>query len=235
MFASFLITFVCLTSLSCLYLLDFVLEGDRRRSKLIWFFLSHVFCACHDYWYIDCNYDISLSLYDTMDNNYENKLSTLYLVAGGIWLSQLLELTIFSKTRDIDIFTMFSHHILTLLLLLVSFRIEKKAFGVLILFQHDTSDILVSFTKLIAKYRPNSLILKFSYIAMLLIWAYYRLYWFSYVLVVNTLVPKLFEIPMMWKTCVLMLVILAFLHHYWFFLMIKIAFKPDKVKAYESS
>lgn len=225
----------CLVSLKSLWYFDTLFQGDRTRSKLLWFFVIHIFCTLNDYAYIDLDYDVTQNLRpETVANDYEKSLHYLYLVSIGIWMSQLLETTVYSKTRDVDMLVMCSHHLITLLLLCVSYVCKQKAFGALILFQHDASDILVSFTKLLAKLKPDSFLVPFAYIGMLITWAYYRLYRFSYVLVVSMLLPKFFHFPVEWKFCMVMLSILSGLHHYWFVLMVKIAFKTDKVKAYES-
>lgn len=230
-----LVALLCFISLKSLWFFDTLFQGDRRRSKLIWFFMLHICCTAHDYAYIDLNYDIMHHIQaQTAYSEYERSLHYFYLISIGVWLSQLLEITIYAKTRDVDVVVMCSHHCITLSLLIVSYAYKQKAFGALVLFQHDSSDILVSFTKMMVKLRPNSLIVPVAYVSMLAIWAYCRLYRFAYVLVATTLLPKFLEFPIEWKLCVLMLCILCTLHIYWFVLMVKIAFKNNKVKAYES-
>jgi hypothetical protein len=230
-----LVAFSCFASLNSLWCFDRLFQGDRKRSKMLWFFFLHICCTAHDYIYVDQDYDITRHLQaDMADGNYEGSLHYLYLVSIGVWLSQLLETTVYAKTSDVDVVVMCSHHVITLALLLVSFACKQKAFGALILFQHDVSDIFVSFTKMMVKLRPDSPIVPIAYVYMLATWAYWRLYRFSYVLVGITLLPTFFELPMVWQSCVVMLSCLAGLHHYWFILMVRIAFKTDKVKAYES-
>lgn len=229
-----LVAFSCFASLKSLRFFDGLFDGDRKRSKLIWFCTLHIFCTAHDYMYVDQNYNITRHLQvDTADGQYEESLHYLYLVSIGVWLSQLLETTVYAKTPDVDVVVIYLHHVITLALLIVSFACRQKAFGALILFQHDASDILVSFTKIMVKLRPDSPIVPVAYIGMLVTWTYWRLYRFAYVLVYATLIPKFFEFPISWKICVLMLCFLSGLHSYWFALMVKIAFKTDKVKAYE--
>jgi len=230
-----LIALSCFTSLKMLWFLDTCFQGNRKSSKLLWFLLLHVCCTAHEYMYVDQNYDITHHLQvETTDNEYEKSLHYLYIISIGVWLSQLLETTVYARTHDVDFIVMCSHHLITLALLLISYTCNQKAFGALILFQHDTSDILVSFTKMMVKLKPASLVVPIAYLGMLAAWAYWRLYLFSYVLVVNILIPRFFELPFTWKICVLMLTSLAGLHHYWFVLMVKIAFKENKVRAYES-
>lgn len=186
--------------------------------------------------YVDQNYDIThhfqskTAYYD----DYEKSLHYLYIISIGVWLSQLLEMTIYVKTHDVDDFVMYFHHLITLALLVVSYTCNQKALGALVLYQHDVSDILVSFTKMMVKLKPDSMVVPFAYVGMILTWAYWRLYRFAYVLVGTTLLPRFFEFPVAWKACVVMLTILATLHFYWFALMVNIAFKKNKAQAYES-
>lgn len=79
--------------------------------------------------------------------NPEWNLVIYYYYAMGFYLSEAFSLIAEKSTRRADFWEYFLHHIVTLLLIFLSHSTWLHRFGVYILFIHDASDVLLSFTK----------------------------------------------------------------------------------------
>lgn len=75
------------------------------------------------------------------------KLVIYYYYAMGFYLSEVFSLVAEKSTRRADFWEYFLHHVVTLLLIFLSHSSWLHRFGAYILFIHDASDVLLSFTK----------------------------------------------------------------------------------------
>ena len=222
--------------------LDHRMENDRTKSKLLWYLSHHIIGTAFDLAYLDVSYNV-LDHTDPLTKNiiYETSLEPHYAIAFGIWCSILAEafvVTIAPKpshiSHDIDHHLMIVHHVITLGLLAISFYLQLKAFGVLILFLHDISDICVTATKIAAKFKFSTLLIP-SYISMISTWIYFRLYWFSWELVYTSLWSSFSTFTFLMQISTGLLTILACFHMWWFILMLRLAGRQDKVHIYENT
>merc|ERR1712226_2799 len=71
----------------------------------------------------------------------------LYLIQMGIWIWTAFSHR-FLEARHKDYFVMYAHHIVTLLLIAGSYHLEYNRIGVLVLFLHDASDIVIDLMKM---------------------------------------------------------------------------------------
>jgi len=148
-----------------------------------------------------------------------------YTVQFGFHLESLFSHTL-SKPRS-DYMEMMLHHIVTLLLIFLSYMSNYSTAGAIILFLHDWSDILVSIVKAIADIKVPSWLLGGVFILLMVSWAYTRLYVLPFE-VIKVCCFSSFHAPnmtlnsMILMTC--MLLILLVLHFYWFVIFCQVLY-----------
>ena len=158
--------------------LDSQCGGDRAKSSIPWFLCQQVLCTVVELLCIDFKYEVLNHLdKDAVDLVYEQSLHLPYCLTIGIWLSVLVE-ALLMRRDEVDSTVMLIHHFATLALLLISAYLEFRAFGILVLFLHDASDLSVTMTKLLAKTDARQDMVVTSYVIMMASWIYFRLYWF---------------------------------------------------------
>jgi len=113
-------------------------------------------------------------------------LETLYMVQMAIWVvTGMFHVFVFEKQSDYLV--MLAHHVATIGLVGLSFSYNYQRFGLLVLYVHDISDIMIDLLKL-----TNYLKLDFErgiplvepvFITNLITWVYFRMYLLPYVIV----------------------------------------------------
>nr|CAB3230105.1 ceramide synthase 1-like [Phallusia mammillata] len=137
-----------------------------------------------------------------------------------------------------------THHAVSILLLALSFLCKYFHLGLLVLFCHDLSDVFLEATKLAVYYKTKGgrwftageIVSTAGFIMLAITWFVYRLYWFplkaiyasTYIAV--QLHPDLPPFSL-FLNCLLM--ILLFMHVYWFTLILRIVYDVTTGKSRE--
>jgi len=109
----------------------------------------------------------------------DDSVRLLYMTQLAIWL-----VTCFShkyvEEKHKDYFLMYSHHLVTIALVIGSYVFGYTHIGIVVLFIHDVSDIPIDCLKL-ANYlkledKPGFFIVEMSYTSVMVVWLYMRLY-----------------------------------------------------------
>ena len=114
-------------------------------------------------------------------NNIDNylRIKILYIFHFLSCFSQLIIVYLKPKNlHDKHHNMMFTHHILTLLLLIISYAFNYTIIGIYILYLHEISDIFLDLTK-IFKYLYRFNLAKFFMTLLIIIWFYLRIYNFG--------------------------------------------------------
>ena len=121
---------------------------------------------------------------------------------------------------------MFLHHFVSLLLLIFSFISNYLRFGALILFELGIAEIPTNISRLLVNLKGIKLGLTVSTAAMMIVWFYTRCYVFPYEIIYKGIYigayscfPEEYYIAI-WVYMGLLL-LLAILQYYWFFIMVK--------------
>jgi len=155
-------------------------------------------------------------------------LERLYIIQTAIWAY-----TAFShrwiESRHKDYFVMFTHHVVTIFLISVSWFINLK-FGVLVLLLHDASDIGVDLLKM-SNYAGRGSesgglpITEVIFVTALVVWIYLRLWVYPTVLLRSAFYESVMVCEDVGVNCSVMrlaLVILQIMHVWWTYLLIRI-------------
>ena len=109
-------------------------------------------------------------------------IHVLYLLQMALWVDTCFQHR-FVEERHKDYLLMYTHHLVTIALVGVSYYYNYLRVGVLVLYIHDVSDIPVDLLKLCNYCQlegPKGLFLtELAFVTNLLTWTYYRLYLLS--------------------------------------------------------
>jgi ceramide synthetase len=113
------------------------------------------------------------------------EITLIYYIECGFYLHSIYG-TIYMDIVRKDFYVMLIHHILTMTLIIVSYATRYHKIGLLVLFVHDVTDILLEFTKcnVYIKNRGgkfhsiNEIISNIGFTAFTAAWYLFRLYWF---------------------------------------------------------
>lgn len=161
---------------------------------------------------------------------YQSSLNTMYACAGGMWMAVLVEWCVY-PTKQKDRYLMLIHHLVTLALLGGSYIGGVQAVGGLVLFLHDTCDIVVMVLKLAAKYNMPEYMLNTTYVITLMTWMYTRIYLFGYHLVFQDIAMSYIlmgqgEVTTGLYIMTTGLMFLAGAHVWWLVLLLKLPCNP---------
>lgn len=114
-----------------------------------------------------------------------NEIKWVYVLECGFYVHSVYA-TLFMDEKRKDFVAMLIHHFLTLVLLIVSYGTRFHKVGILVLFVHDATDILLEFSKcnIYLKnrggkfYSVHENISNIGFVAFLSAWYLFRLYWF---------------------------------------------------------
>ena len=120
------------------------------------------------------------------------------------------------------------HHVLTVVLMMVSYSIRAFAFGFAVLITHEISDCLMYMTRLVRELTISKQALPIVFIAMVLTWTYTRSVIFISEVIYPLITQVVFEFDVvryMFYLCVAGLLILGFLNTYWTVLIFNMGYK----------
>lgn len=152
-------------------------------------------------------------------------LDVYYMIGLGFHFESLVSHTL-SKPRN-DYVEMMLHHVVTVFLIFLSYMSNYSNLGAIVLFLHDWSDICVSVTRSLMDLSINSLIPFSSFIIMITVWGYTRLYVLPFEITKVAAIEGLKPSGMTFHGLLLqtsMLLVLQVLHIYWFCLFLYIAY-----------
>ncbi|EDQ89724.1 uncharacterized protein MONBRDRAFT_20758 [Monosiga brevicollis MX1] len=123
-----------------------------------------------------------------------------------------------------DYWVMFSHHVITILLIYCSYVFGYQRVGMLVLLCHDVSDIFLDYAKCF-HYLDLDMLSTLTFVNMLISWVLYRLYYYPTIAINSAMFesieegpkPKFHELFCIWLS------LLQILHVYWFGLMLDVA------------
>jgi len=155
----------------------------------------------------------------------EPSLAAFYLFQFGFyWHSLYTHLTI--EVKRSDFWPLLFHHIVTILLIYVSYNLGFYRIGLLVLVVHDTNDVFLEIGKIYV-YRKNDLMAKATFAIMLISWINTRLSIFPFMIIKSTMYETIEFIPwdiaprLLYYEFNIGLSFLLCLHIYWFGLMIR--------------
>lgn len=117
----------------------------------------------------------------------------LYFVECGFYLHSIYA-TLYMDEKRKDFSVMLIHHVLTMTLIIVSYATRYHKIGILVVFVHDVTDILLEFTKCNVylknrnkKYYPfHEYVANFGFVSFAFAWYLFRLYWFPLKILYST-------------------------------------------------
>jgi sphingoid base N-stearoyltransferase len=128
------------------------------------------------------------------------EIKWLYFIECGFYVHSVYA-TIYMDTKRKDFLVMLIHHFLTMTLIIVTYATRYQKVGVMVLFVHDITDILLEFTKCnvylrkrngkfysIHEYLSNCFFIIFT-----LVWFVFRLYWFPLKILYTSSVVSVYE------------------------------------------
>lgn len=199
----------------------------------------------HDWtWYTNISSDGPGEVWEPVDQRQDPVLNAFYLVQLSIWISTAISHRFF-EARHKDYFVMYAHHVATITLIGWSWSVGALRIGFIVLLIHDSSDILVDAVKT-ANYAgldENSglYIVEVLFFLNLISWFCIRLVVYPFTVVDSALNDHMkimggresLAESMSLKGCVALLAFLVTLHAWWFFLLVRMAYRlavADSVK-----
>uniref|UniRef100_A0A0R3RUV4 TLC domain-containing protein n=1 Tax=Elaeophora elaphi TaxID=1147741 RepID=A0A0R3RUV4_9BILA len=161
-----------------------------------------------------------------------------YVIETSFYCSLIVSSLLFDVRRA-DFIQMTVHHVITILLLLLSFVMNMVRIGTLILFSHDMADVFLELGKL-CRYAGWKTVLTCVFVAFMVVWIVTRLIYFPFFIIRSILfdAPVLIQADYRWENIrqppivprlfAVMLLSLLILHIYWTFIIMKIALKSVK-------
>ena len=132
-------------------------------------------------------------LNNNMIKNYQKHEITsrdkfLYILSLCYYIIELVQFG-FKKIKRKDDTQMLIHHIVTIILIAISYHTNMIRIGLSIIYLFDMNDILLCFSKLLSYYKINNIITDTTFVFFFITWVYNRLYLYLvyviYILYVN--------------------------------------------------
>lgn len=148
---------------------------------------------------------------------------TLTLVAFNFLADLYFFLTqTFGEEHTLVVQTMTKfHHVITLLLLGLSYTYHVWTWGLIVMYFHDVTDVSMFAIRLLRKSRhysrPRELVVFFNVVVW---WSYYRVYWFGWHVWRTLFDERTYVGPFIWKMCILGMTVLWTFNMYWTSLVI---------------
>uniref|UniRef100_A0A7E4UZF9 TLC domain-containing protein n=1 Tax=Panagrellus redivivus TaxID=6233 RepID=A0A7E4UZF9_PANRE len=169
----------------------------------------------------------------------ENSVWWYYMLETGFYYALFFG-SVFDVKRS-DFWQLVLHHVITIMLLSVSWTINFVRIGTLVLICHDISDIILEAGKLVRYYGSPSFITNCFFFAFLISWFVTRLGYFPFVLLRSGLfeaadliqpdykILNLYQVPHIPRVIILMLLCLLVLHVFWTVIIMKIVIRSITV------
>lgn len=163
---------------------------DPKFIESIWKFYIYSFFWSYSLYLVLFKYDYFNNIYSIWDDwiigmKVPLDIQFLYFVECGFYLHSIYA-TLFMDTIKKDFFVMLFHHVITLALINISYATRYHKIGVLVIFVHDITDILLEFTKCNVYLKDinkrfkclHEFISNVSFVIFTISWFICRLYWF---------------------------------------------------------
>jgi len=201
-------------------------KGAKNAYKTVYFTLAVVlgYMVMKDLEYMPkslfCNGDPTRVLKVFPFHKKTPYFDIFYIGQVGYHLESFLS-HIGSKPKN-DYVEMMLHHIITLLLIFLSYMSNYSNVGAAVMFSHDIGDVFVSIVRTVLDLKFPSFVIATAFFTMLAVWIYTRLYVFPmdilYVAVTSNNTHDIYVF------LVGMLFILQVLNIYWFIMFARIAY-----------
>uniref|UniRef100_A0A5B7CB61 Putative ASC1-like protein n=1 Tax=Davidia involucrata TaxID=16924 RepID=A0A5B7CB61_DAVIN len=171
------------------------------------------------------------------DQKIKLKLKGMYMYAAGFYTYSIFAL-IFWETRRSDFGVSMSHHVATVILIVMSYILRFARAGSIVLALHDASDVFLEVGKM-SKYSGAETLASFSFILFVLSWILLRLIYYPFwilwstsyelVLILNKEKHKV-DGPIIYYVFNSLLFCLLVLHIYWWVLMFRMLVKQVQAR-----
>lgn len=160
------------------------------------------------------------------------KLKTLYMYVGGFYTYSIFAL-IFWETRRKDFGVSMTHHVATVILILASFLTRFGRVCSIVVAIHDASDIFLELAKL-SKYIEVEWSATLNFVIFAISWAWLRLWYFPRYIIYSTSyeILQIVDVskfpkhgPILYYGFNFLLIILLYLHIYWWILIARVLWK----------
>ncbi|KAL4658881.1 ceramide synthase 1-like isoform X1 [Arapaima gigas] len=129
-------------------------------------------------------------------------IAIVYLIQGSFY-GHSIYATVYMDAWRKDSIVMIVHHVITLTLITLSYAFRYHNIGVLVLFLHDLSDILLEFTKLNVYFKSrggsyhllNDMVSTVGFISFSITWFWFRLYWFPLKVLYASIISSVQTVP----------------------------------------
>jgi hypothetical protein len=141
----------------------------------------------HNYWYDVEQVWIPAPKFQT----HSALLKYFYVTQLSVWIVTCLSHVFFEEAHK-DYLVMFVHHLVTIFLVSTSYASNTLRIGLLIVLLHDASDISVDLLKMCNYCKldgaKNLFLVEITFTLMMITWAYFRLYFFPFVIMRTVIV-----------------------------------------------
>lgn len=224
--------------------LNFTHKSDRNKfPESFWKFVAYsalwsysayllIYCGRHTYFAepekIWDDWELGMVVPD--------EIKFLYFIECGFYMHSLYA-TIFMDAWRKDFFVMILHHFLTMALIIASYATRYHKIGILVIFVHDVTDILLEFTKCNVYlknrngkfYSFHDMIANIGFVTFTLAWFLFRLYWFPLKIIYSSGVIAIhrayYRGAGLYAFFNSLLVILLILDIYWFYFILLFLYK----------
>ncbi|GLJ26174.1 hypothetical protein SUGI_0502050 [Cryptomeria japonica] len=171
------------------------------------------------------------------DQKAKTKLKALYMYAAGFYTYGIFAL-IFWETRRSDFGVSMSHHVATLILIILSYLLRFARVGSIVLALHDASDVFLEVGKMF-KYSGSNIIPSISFILFVISWIVLRLIYYPFWILWSTSYEVLqtldkekhkIEGPIYYYVFNSLLYCLLVLHIYWWVLIYRMLVRQIKAR-----
>ncbi|XP_010257848.1 PREDICTED: LAG1 longevity assurance homolog 3-like isoform X1 [Nelumbo nucifera] len=171
------------------------------------------------------------------DQKIKLKLKGLYMYAAGFYTYSIFAL-IFWETRRSDFGVSMSHHVATVILIVLSYILSFARVGSVVLALHDASDVFLEVGKM-SKYSGWERIASFSFILFVLSWIILRLIYYPFWILRSTSYEVLLTLdkdkhkkdgPIYYYVFNSLLFCLLVLHIYWWVLIYRMLVKQIQAR-----
>lgn len=171
------------------------------------------------------------------DQKIKLKLKGLYLYAAGFYTYSIFAL-IFWETRRSDFGVSMSHHVATLILIVLSYIFRFARVGSVVLAIHDASDVFLEVGKM-SKYSGAEAVASFAFILFVLSWILLRLIYYPFWILWSTSYEVILTLdkekhpvegPIYYYVFNTLLFCLLVLHIYWWVLMFRMLVKQIQAR-----
>lgn len=224
--------------------LNFTVKSDGEKFpeslwkfliySLMWSYLYYLIIICGKYDYFHNPNLTWIHWSHKIDIPFD--IQIIYFVECGFYLHSIYA-TLYMDMKRRDHNLMLMHHVVTILLLMLSYSFRFYRFGIMTLFFHDINDILLEFTKCNVYLRKRNgrfylyheRITEIGFVSFLISWCISRLYWFPfkvmYVCGVACVPGAYYNGAIFYVPFTFLLTIILFLNIYWFYLIALIVTK----------